>query len=112
MNTHPERFTALVLAAHGDRDGPGRNESLANHVAALSKRNEFVCVSGGVLNGEPSLEAALQQAVNSGAKHILLYPMFMSGGYFVQNILPKRITEARLPIPLKMLQPFGLVQRR
>lgn len=111
MNTHPERFTALVIAAHGDRGGPGRNESLGHHVAALLKRNEFVCVAGGVLNGEPSLEDALQQAVSSGAKQILLYPMFMSGGYFVQNILPKRITAAKLPIPLTMLQPFGLDSR-
>jgi len=111
LNTHPERFTALVLAAHGDRGGPGRNESLARHVAALAKRNEFVCVTGGVLNGEPALEAALQQAEQNGAKQILLYPMFMSDGYFVQNILPERIAAARLKVPHKILKPFGLDRR-
>ncbi len=111
MNSHPERFTALVLAAHGDRGGPGRNESLARHVAALSKRSEFVCVTGGVLNGEPALEAALRQAAQNGAKQILLYPMFMSDGYFVQNILPKKIAAARLSIPIRILKPFGLDRR-
>ncbi|MHA1165688.1 MAG: AsmA family protein, partial [Alphaproteobacteria bacterium] len=111
MNTHPERFTALVLAAHGDRGGPGRNESLARHVAALAKRKEFVCVTGGVLNGEPTLEAALRQAEKNGAKQILLYPMFMSDGYFVGNILPERIAAARLSVPHKILKPFGLDSR-
>jgi AsmA protein len=100
-----------VLAAHGDRGGSLRNEGIARHVAALAGTNRFASVSGGVLNGEPSLEEALHQADASGAKQIIIYPLFMSAGYFVKTVLAERVSAAGLEKPTGILQPFGLDQR-
>ncbi len=111
LNATPETSIALVLAAHGDRGGSMRNEGIARHVAALAGTNRYASVSGGVLNGEPSLEAALRQADASGAKQIIIYPLFMSAGYFVKTVLADRISAAGLEKPTGILQPFGVDQR-
>lgn len=111
MNATSESSVALVLAAHGDRGGPSQNQGLAAHVAALAGANRYASVSGGVLNGEPSLEAALAQADASGATQIIIYPMFMSAGYFVKTVLAERIPVAGLKTPTGILQPLGLDNR-
>ncbi len=88
-----------------------RNEGLAAHVAALAGTNRYASVSAGVLNGEPSLETALAQAEASGAKQIIIYPLFMSAGYFVKTVLADRVAAAGMKTPTGILQPFGLDKR-
>jgi AsmA protein len=111
LNATTESSVALVLAAHGDRGGSSRNEGLAAHVAALAGANRYASVSGGVLNGEPSLEAALAHADASGATQVIIYPMFMSVGYFVKTVLAERVSAAGLKTPTGILQPLGLDKR-
>ncbi len=111
MNAIPEGSVAVVIAAHGDRGGSTRNEGLAAHVAALAGTNRFASVSAGVLNGEPSLEDALTKADASGAKQIIIYPLFMSAGYFVKTVLADRVSAAGMKTPTGILQPFGLDNR-
>ncbi len=106
-----EKLIALVLAAHGDRGGPVPNGGLETHVAALAAMNRFAFVAGGVLNGTPSLEDALARAEQSGAEWILVYPLFMSGGYFAGEVLPERIAAAKLRVLTSILQPLGLDRR-
>jgi AsmA protein len=77
----------------------------------LAERAGFASVSGGVLNGEPSLETALAKADASGAKQIIIYPLFMSAGHFVQTVLAERISAAGLKTPTGILQPLGLDKR-
>ncbi len=102
------RNTALVLAAHGDRGGFDRNAVLRRHASSLQERDLFKTVSYGVLNGEPALADALRGADKANADRMLIYPFFMSGGYFVQKILPERLREAGLATRARILEPLGL----
>ncbi len=107
LDPRPEKSIALVLAAHGDRGGAVYNDGLEAHVAALAAMNRFACVAGGVLNGTPSLEDALARAEQSGADWILVYPLFMSDGYFAGEVLPDRVGAAKLRVLTSILQPLG-----
>ncbi len=88
--------TALLIAAHGDRGGQGANRALAAHCRRLQKDggHGFRLVVGGVLKGRPSLEGALEQVVESGARRLLVYPLFMADGYFTRKVLPRRVADA------------------
>lgn len=100
--------TALVLVAHGERQVSDPNRALANHAAALATHDDFCFVGYGVLNGEPPFEAALEEAVKSGAKNLFVYPFFMSDGYFVSTVLPERIATAETGIAPTILTQLGL----
>ncbi len=102
---------AIVLASHGDRGQDKSNARLAAHVKALRESGQYRFVSGGVLNGEPTFEQALAEAERSGADWILVYPMFMSAGYFAAEELPRRIKAANVSILTSVLQPLGVDQR-
>lgn len=105
------KSVAIVLASHGDRGGGAPNSGLATHVKALGASGQFGYVTGGVLNGEPSLESALGLAEESGCEWILVYPMFMSAGYFAAEELPRRVKAAELSVLTSILQPLGVDQR-
>lgn len=111
MKGQLDQTIALVLAAHGDRGGDAPNERLFAHADVLSERHDFACVATGVLNGEPALEDALAQADACGAKQIVIYPMFMSAGYFVKTVLADRVAAAALKTPAGIMQPLGLDKR-
>jgi sirohydrochlorin ferrochelatase len=99
---------ALVLAAHGDRGGADRNAVLRQHAARLRDNGVFKSVSYGVLNGEPGIVDVLTEADGTKAARILVYPFFMSGGYFAGKVLPERLAQARLTAPVRVLPPLGL----
>lgn len=99
---------ALILAAHGDRGGKARNTQLMTHQVSLSQMANFRCVTAGVLKGDPTLEEAVLTALQSGARKLLVYPMFMADGYFNKTILPQRL-QALSPIEtFCILPPLGL----
>lgn len=102
------RRIALVLAAHGDRGGSDRNAVLRQHADSLQNRGLLNSVSYGVLNGEPPLAGALQDADWTNPDLVLVYPFFMSDGYFVKKVLPERIEQAGLAAPVETLEPLGL----
>lgn len=107
--TRAPQSLAVVLAAHGDRGGDGTaNATLLSHRDALARDGLFACVAAGVLKGEPSFEAALSEAVASGAEEIAVYPVFMAGGYFATTVLPQRLAAGALPVPVRILPPLGL----
>lgn len=99
---------ALVIAAHGERAGDMSNQALLGHVDAINRRGIFGCVAGGVLKGTPSVEDALQEVADQHPDRTLVYPLFMSDGYFVNQVLPKRIGAARSRAPTAILAPLGL----
>jgi sirohydrochlorin ferrochelatase len=100
---------ALVLAAHGDRGGEARDETLRLHARRLQDTGLFAHVSAGALKSEGlPLEAALASAHSSAAKRIVIYPFFMADGYFTKTVLPKRIAEAGLRKKIHQLRPLGV----
>ena len=102
---------AVVLAAHGDRGGDGENRHLSECADGLAERGTFAGVFWGVLNGERTLEAALGDADACGANQIIVYPMFMSAGYFVKTVLTDKVAAAGLQTPTGIMQPLGLDKR-
>lgn len=106
-----EKSVAIVLAAHGDRGGDGANKHLAAHARELTGLGSFAGVFWGVLNGEPSVESALDQADQCGASQIVVYPVFMSPGHFVKTVLADRVSAAGLRTPTGIMQPLGLDKR-
>lgn len=62
----------------------------------------------GVLDGEPAIEAALREVAASGARELLVYPFFMSDGYFVSKVLSARIAGLGGKVPPCLLTPLGL----
>jgi sirohydrochlorin cobaltochelatase len=99
---------AVVLAAHGDRGSVERNAVLRAHAARLRERNKIGAITHGVLNGEPALPKALQLAENIRPDLVLVYPFFMSGGYFVKKVIPERMASVALSRPVRALEPLGL----
>ncbi len=99
---------AAVLAGHGDRGGDLPNRFLLAHAEALREQNLVAMVCAGVLKGEPSLEEALESAAASGAHEIIVYPVFMSEGYFTNTVLPSRVRAAGFARQCRILTPLGL----
>ncbi len=99
---------AVVLAAHGDRGSSERNAVLRRHAENLKLRALFKAVTYGVLNGKPPLIDALGDADRVNADQVLVYPFFMSEGYFVKKILAERIEQSGVSAPVHILQPLGL----
>ncbi len=107
----PKDRIALVLAAHGDRGSADRNAVLRRHTAAVEALGVCGKVSAGVLNGEPLLQDVLREVASDEIAQILIYPFFMSDGYFVKKILPDRIALAGIALPVSVLAPLGLDPR-
>jgi sirohydrochlorin ferrochelatase len=98
---------ALVLAAHGDRGTAERNAVLRGIAQILADKGRFAAVFYGVLNGEPAVGEALRNAAAARPACVLVYPMFMSDGYFVKKVLPERIRVAA-SATVRLLNPLGL----
>lgn len=103
-----ERRIGLILAAHGERGGTGNNGSLIGHAEAMASAPGIAAVAAGVLKGDPTLEDALASVAAEGATDILVYPFFMSDGYFVEKVLPQRIRDAGHERKARILPPLGL----
>lgn len=96
----------VLLVAHGERGGRLNNallQSLADHVGQLLPDIE---VRAGVLKGDPSIKVGWDAL---SAPNRFIYPFFMSDGFFVTRILPKKVREAIGPADreLSFLAPFG-----
>ncbi|MDH3194715.1 MAG: hypothetical protein OEL78_00225 [Hyphomicrobiales bacterium] len=103
------RKPALLIAAHGDICRAPQNAALHALTGTTRARLAGLPVACGVLNGEPALETAFAELAGH---RILVYPVFMSGGYYVENALPERLglaTKGNVASPdVTILPPLGL----
>lgn len=97
---------AAVLAAHGDRGGLSPNAALKAQAEAVRTLTGLP-VATGMLKGEPTIEQALAEAAASGASRIVVYPLFMADGYFVQKVRD-RVRAVGLATEPQILTPLGL----
>jgi sirohydrochlorin cobaltochelatase len=105
MVTSLLRDFALLLAAHGERrDGAG-NESVAALAADLMRRNVAREVGIGFIKGVPSIAETLR-AIASPT--VLVYPLFLSDGYFNRVRLPQLLAKAAVPRDVRVIEPLGL----
>jgi sirohydrochlorin ferrochelatase len=97
----------VLMVAHGERGGRLNNAALLDLVDQIRERLDGVEIEAGVLKGEPSLSEGWD---GLSAEDRYIYPFFMSDGFFVSRILPKKIREAIgfHGNELTMLAPFGI----
>jgi sirohydrochlorin ferrochelatase len=82
---------ALLLAAHGERSGGAANNSVTRLAAAVRACGLLQEVAVGFIKGVPSIA---QSVVALRARKVIVYPMFLSSGYFTRVRLPQLLEDA------------------
>ena len=98
--------TAILLAAHGERREGATNDGVFQLVQALARRGLASEVAAGFINGVPTIGDAL---ANLAARRIIVYPLFVSSGYFTRDRLVQLLDEANGESrEIRVLPPAGL----
>jgi sirohydrochlorin cobaltochelatase len=97
----------LILVAHGSRDVRWRApfERLERELAVEANvRLAYLELS------QPDFAAAVQAAVQAGARELRVLPLFMAGGAHIERDLPGLVEAARQAHPsvsIELLPPIG-----
>ena len=106
LKTNDRAQTALLIAAHGERQPDAGNESVQRITQALAGRGVAGEVAAGFINGRPAIGEALGALT---ARRIIVYPLFAASGYFTRDRLVQLIDEANTPDRrIEILPPLGL----
>ncbi|WP_373235645.1 CbiX/SirB N-terminal domain-containing protein [Cohaesibacter celericrescens] len=97
----------ILIVAHGERGGRFDNARVLELADEVRNNIGNVQVEAGVLKGSPSISDAWTRLKSS---HKLIYPFFMSDGYFCNRILPRKLAQEidHSIDALTMLPPFGV----
>lgn len=98
----------VFIVGHGERGGNADNQVLLTLRDRVASELVSTIVEAGVLNGDPGFEQALQELGRRGCHKVLLYPFFMSDGYFVRTALPERMERSGTAMTWRVLPPLGL----
>ena len=82
----------VVIVAHGSPSDPVPQETA---LTAIAERIAQVAPNGRLRSATLAADGALARAVK-GLKHPLIYPWFMTNGWFVSTNLPRRLAKAGL----------------
>jgi sirohydrochlorin ferrochelatase len=94
-----------IIVAHGSPSDPPRQEAaMAAFARAVGRHLPGWRVAAATLADRPALARALAAA--GGRARV--YPMFMSDGWFVSSLLPKRLAQAGAAGAVEVLPAFGL----
>lgn len=97
--------TALLIAAHGERQPGASNASTLQIARAVAARG-VVEVATGFINGAPSIGEALDSLA---ARRVVVYPLFAANGYFTRDRLVSILDEANgQGRVIELLPPLGL----
>lgn len=97
--------TALLIAAHGERQPGASNASTLQIARAVAARG-LVEVATGFINGTPSIGEALDSLA---ARRVVVYPLFAANGYFTRDRLVSILDEANgQGRTIELLPPLGL----
>lgn len=98
--------TAILLAAHGERQENACNEGVFRLARALAARGLASEVAAGFINGLPNIKDALEALT---ADRIIVYPLFAASGYFTRDRLVHLIEEVDDGSrQVRILPPLGL----
>ena len=98
--------TALLIAAHGERQPGAGNESTFRIARAVAAKGLVAEVVVGFINGVPTVAEAL---ASLAARKVIVYPLFASNGYFTRDRLVQILDEANgQGRAIQILQPLGL----
>lgn len=79
---------ALVIAGHGSHRNPDSSRPAERHARAIRQTNAFAEVRTTFWKEEPSFREILRTVTSA---EVYVVPLFMSGGYFVDRILPREL---------------------
>lgn len=97
--------TAVLLVAHGERSPGATNAGVWRLVDEL-RPQVAAPVGAAFLSGAPGVPDALRALA---APRVLIYPLFLSDGYFSQVRLPALVAEAHSPARvIETMTPLGL----
>ena len=92
---------ALLLIGHGSARYPEAGGALLRHAEALRAAGRFAQVEVALLNGAPTVDAALARI---GAAVIRVVPFFMEDGYFCRVAVPAALSGR----PALLCPPVGI----
>jgi sirohydrochlorin ferrochelatase len=102
--------TALLLIAHGSREG-NANADLSYLAEQLRSHSRYRIVEASFLElAEPNIEQGAQACVVKGAKRVLLLPYFLSAGVHVSRDLTQACRELARHYPhveFRLAEPLG-----
>ena len=102
----PIARTALLLAAHGERQPGADNEGVFRLARALTARGLVSEIAVGFVNGVPSISDAI---ASLAAQRIIVYPLFAASGYFTRDRLVQVLDAVdRQNCTIQVLPPLGL----
>lgn len=94
---------ALLLAGHGSHLDARSGETVRLHARRLAARAAFDEVLTGFWKEEPALARALD---GCRADEVVVVPVFMAGGYFVNEVVPAELELAGARA-LRLARPLG-----
>jgi|GEM_PF-1520965 len=85
---------ALILGAHGSMAATDSNQPLHDLAAAIAIKDIFATVTPAFLNGLPEMNDFIRLLPPANAvENIIVVPAMTSVGYYLQNVIPKRLAE-------------------
>jgi sirohydrochlorin cobaltochelatase len=107
LTAGPRPF-GLLLAAHGERRTDADNAAVARLARSLADKGVAAEIGFGFIKGSPTVDDAIGTLL---ASDIVVYPLFLSDGYFTRVALPRLVEQAKqrdATRTISILQPLGL----
>lgn len=106
--TAGRRPFGLLLAAHGERRTDADNAAVARLARSLADKGVAAEIGFGFIKGSPTVDDAIGTLLSSD---IVVYPLFLSDGYFTRVALPGLVEQAKhrdATRTISILPPLGL----
>ena len=106
--TAGRRPFGLLLAAHGERRTDADNAAVARLARSLADKGVAAEIGFGFIKGSPTVDDAIGTLLSSD---IVVYPLFLSDGYFTRVALPRLVEQAKrrdATRTISILPPLGL----
>jgi sirohydrochlorin cobaltochelatase len=106
--TAGRRPFGLLLAAHGERRIYADNAGVAQLARSLADKGVAAEIGFGFIKGSPTVDEAIAALLS---RDVVVYPLFLSDGYFTRVALPRLVEEAMRRDKgraIRILPPLGL----
>jgi sirohydrochlorin ferrochelatase len=106
--TAGRRPFGLLLAAHGERRAEADNAGVVRLSRSLAEKGVAVEIGFGFIKGSPTVDEAITALMS---QEVLVYPLFLSDGYFTRVALPRLLEQAKqqdATRTINVLPPLGL----
>jgi sirohydrochlorin ferrochelatase len=98
----------LLLAAHGERRTDADNAGIERLARSLAAQGVAAEIGFGFVKGLPTVDDAIGALLS---RHVVVYPLFLSDGYFTRVALPRLVEQAKqrdATRTIAILPPLGL----